>query len=314
MSGHTSPSDAQEFVIMWLTKKAKDELKALLETKHLYQKVDVDPNAYAVKVVTRIHPNFQAGFSSWMVHELPKKQFVLEPHLNAAAKIAAQIKPGISLILPHLSLFCKFCERREAFAPVWHTELIGGIRAGIAAGTVNQIALPDDLQVFSLVYQCQRCLSTPESFLVRRAEWILTLHGRSPMEQVEVPNYVPKSESHLYRDAVIAFNSGKTLAALFYLRTFIEQFARRITGLKGRKTGDEILDAYYKTLPEKQAGHLPSLREWYDKLSEAVHSASEDAALFEAAKPAIEEHFDFRRLFKIEEPQINDATSAKDSK
>jgi hypothetical protein len=97
--------------------------------------------------------------------------------------------------------------------------------------------------MFLLVYQCQRCLGTPEGFLVRREGWTFSLHGRSPMERVEIPSYLPQIESYFYRDAVIAFETGKTLAALFYLRTFIEQFGRRLTGTVGKATGDEIFDA-----------------------------------------------------------------------
>jgi hypothetical protein len=35
----------------------------------------------------------------------------------------------------------------------------------------------------------------------------------------------------------------------FYLRVFLEQFARRLTGLKGRVTGEEIISTYTNTLP-----------------------------------------------------------------
>jgi hypothetical protein len=118
---------------------------------------------------------------------------------------------------------------------------------------------------------------------------------------VEVPAYVPGKESWLYRDAVIAFNSGKVLAALFYLRTFVEQFARRVTGLTGRATGEEILSEYYEILPAPTKDQMPSLREWYEKLSEALHSAREDSELFKAAKAEIERHFDIRRVFKMPE-------------
>lgn len=96
-----------------------------------------------------------------------------------------------------------------------------------------------------------------------------------------VPIYIPKPEQPLYRDAVIAIHAGKTLAALFYLRTFIEQFARRQTLPKGRLTGDELMNAYIETLPKEHRDHMPSLGEWYGKLSEALHAAREDAELFE---------------------------------
>jgi hypothetical protein len=121
------------------------------------------------------------------------------------------------------------------------------------------------------------------------------------MEIVEIPPYISKPESGYFRDAVIAFNSGKVLAGLFYLRTFVEQFARRITGMAGRATGDEILDAYYKGLPSEHKDRMPSLREWYDKLSDALHSARADAVLFEAAKSAIEKHFQIRNVYDIPE-------------
>jgi hypothetical protein len=236
-----------------------------------------------------------------MVHELPTMSFVLEPHLTQVAKVSAQINKSIPLILPHLSLSCKNCERREAFAPVWHADLVGELRGPITGGQGKKMGLPPGFQMFCLIYQCQRCLGIPESFLVRLESWTVSLQGRSPMEQVEIPNFLPKPESKFYRDAVIAFNSGKTLAALFYLRTFIEQFGRRITGKPGKATGEEIFDAYYETLHKRQSDQMPSLREWYDKLSEAVHSAREDDHLFENAKSEIERHFDFRRIFAIVE-------------
>jgi hypothetical protein len=58
-----------------------------------------------------------------------------------------------------------------------------------------------------------------------------------------------------------------------------------------------------------------------EKLSEAVHGAKEDAELFAAAKEKIEEHFEFRRLYKLDpdivpdkkpdEPRPNESQSVK---
>jgi hypothetical protein len=162
----------------------------------------------------------------------------------------------------------------------------------------------------ALLYQCQHCLGTPEGFLVRRTGWNLGLHGPSPIEVVEVPAYVAKPECWLYRDAAIAFNSGKILAGLFYSRTFVEQFARRITGRTG-VTGDQILDEYNKTLPSPAKDQMPSLRVWYDKLSGAQHSARQDAALFEAAKTEIDTHFDIHRVLKMSEEKPVEVVEAK---
>ena len=56
------------------------------------------------------------------------------------------------------------------------------------------------------------------------------------MEYLELPLHVPRPESHLFRYAIIASQSGKHLASVFYLRSFVEQFARRVTGIVGRET------------------------------------------------------------------------------
>jgi hypothetical protein len=121
------------------------------------------------------------------------------------------------------------------------------------------------------------------------------------MEYVEVPNYIPKSERDLFRDALIAVHGGKTLAGFFYLRTFIEQFARRLIGETGRRFGDELMEEYGKTLPPDQRDMMPSLREWYGRLSESIHLAKADEVVFEKARDAIEQHFDMRRVFRIPE-------------
>jgi hypothetical protein len=138
-------------------------------------------------------------------------------------------------------------------------------------------------------------------FLIKRDALNLSVEGRSPIEHVELPAYIPKDEKKWFRDAVIAFQTGKVLAALFYMRTFVEQFARRKTNLQNdRKTGDEIMKAYSATLPENLRDTMPSLGEWYDKVSEALHGANEDSELFKAAREKIEKHFDIRRVHDLD--------------
>ena len=44
---------------------------------------------------------------------------------------------------------------------------------------------------------------------------------------------------------------------------------------------------------------MPSLKEWYERLSVPIHSAKEPPELFEEARSEIERHFDIRRLFRI---------------
>jgi hypothetical protein len=118
---------------------------------------------------------------------------------------------------------------------------------------------------------------------------------------VATGEHLPKSEKKFFRDALIAYHGGKTLAALFYLRTFLEQFARRVTGISGRETGESIMESYAATIPLNLRSTMPSLGEWYGKLSEALHLAQEDANIFEEAMEQIIHHFDLRRVHRLSE-------------
>jgi hypothetical protein len=289
-------------VFIWLSKKASAELKTLLENKHLYQHVNIHPTDVVKQALEQErNSNLNIALQKELLVKLPKEPFTLsDTLLTLIGRDPSDTRTQLTLIVGNVSLFCKTCDRREVFAPVWYRDVTNEIRKHSRQGG-TPIMLPDDFQLFFLTYQCQKCLGNLEGFIVRRLGWTLALHGRSPIEQVEVPHYVPKPESLFYRDAILAHNSGKTLAALFYLRTFVEQFARRVTGLTGRLTGDEILDKYYELLPSGQKDYMPSLREWYDKVSEALHGARADAVLFESAKTAIDKHFEIRKVYEMPE-------------
>jgi hypothetical protein len=205
------------------------------------------------------------------------------------------------LLLRNVTMFCRTCDRREAFRPILYKDLSVELGQLPSAGIVPSLKLPAGFQELVVVYQCQRCEGPPETVLVRRKGWSLSLDGRSPMASVEVPPYVPKKENEFFRDAVIATGSGRTLAGLFYLRTFIEQFGRRAAGMVGKKTGEEILSEYAKTLPTNLKDSMPSLAECYEKLSAALHSASADDDLFIEAQGKIEKHFEIRKAMSISE-------------
>jgi hypothetical protein len=208
----------------------------------------------------------------------------------------------------NVKLFCNRCEAAEVFAPLWYDDMktLAAKLPYQKPFTVEGDPSAPRVQLFSLLYQCQRCKGEPAAFIVRREGFSLYLHGRSPMEQVQAERHIPKKEREFFLDAVIAMHAGHALAGLFYLRTFIEQFARRQTGmLNDRATGDQIMDAYAKTLPPKERDLMPSLREWYDKISEALHTARADDALFQEAREEIERHFDIRRVHKIADASVN---------
>jgi hypothetical protein len=177
----------------------------------------------------------------------------------------------------------------------------------------QRIASHRDVQLFLLCFQCETCKLKPVAYLIRRVGWKMILEGRSPIEHVEIPDFLPKTEARLFRDAVVAAQSGKTLAGIFYLRCFIEQFARRLTGISDKRTGNEILSAYQEQLPPQVRDHMPSLPSWYDKLSGPIHTASDDEAMFQEAQEQIVRHFDFRRIHNIPETPAKIAEDKKEN-
>jgi hypothetical protein len=290
--------DAREMLVARLSEAASSALKQLLEARHLYQKVSI-PADSIIKEVRATTLDARLLFDRAVEPFLKNFRFMLS---NAIVRTADDetVTTYPTLVVSNVKIFCSHCHSREAFAPIWYRDLVNDLAKPVARGSGPVFdSLPRGYQLFWLAYQCQVCNRSPEAFMVRRKDWDLFHEGRSPIEFIEIPSFLPKEEREYFRDAVIAHNSGKTLAGLFYLRTFIEQFARRKTAAKGRLTGDQILDNYNKTIPEKQRDEIPSLRDWYEKLSEALHEAKSDEALFDEAKSEIERHFDFRRLYKI---------------
>jgi hypothetical protein len=119
------------------------------------------------------------------------------------------------------------------------------------------------------------------------------------------PKVLPKGVSRYFGNAQIAHHAGQTLAGLFLLRVFIEQFWRtnpevkKLVEAQPKATGDEQGRVYQGTLPGDFKSRFPSLTDVYDKLSTAIHSADENAALFDESCAKIVKHFDARHLYEI---------------
>jgi len=299
-------------VIPLLNKEIEEKFQSLLQTKHLYQKVVVDWQKIAETLKGRVISAWHQEFLQY-IRDVPHMPFT--PVTQLRGPVQPQGERGalgqvpLVLLLKNVTMFCRQCDRREAFRPIWYRDVAVELKQLPSSGLVRHLPLADMFQDFVLVYQCQHCEGVPETFVVRRDNWSLSLDGRSPMASVETLPYIPKKEDHLFRDAIIAHGSGKTLAGLFYLRTFIEQFGRRITGLYGKKTGDEILSEYSKTLPANVRDSMPSLADWYEKLSIALHSANPDEELFKNAQEKIEKHFEIRKAMSISETSVKPAES-----
>ena len=82
-----------------------------------------------------------------------------------------------------------------------------------------------------------------------------------------MPPVIPKAQRKYFSDAIIAHHASHTLAGLFLLRTFIEQFwlSLNLTSepIDQRLTGENFGEAYAKTLPSDFKSRFPSLGDLY---------------------------------------------------
>jgi hypothetical protein len=117
------------------------------------------------------------------------------------------------------------------------------------------------------------------------------------MEHVGVPKCIPKNVAKFFSGGIVAHQSGQTLAALFLLRTLVEQWATLATGVNG--LADRVLDTYSAGLPEGFKRRFPSFNDLYTKLSDDIHRAAGSPELYDASLNAIVRHFEARTLFRL---------------
>jgi len=263
--------------------------KELLEAKHLYQHIEVELDVPIADL---------SGYDSSMrrylegeLAKLPASHWCIND--KADKRPIQSVGPGIRFETPDVKLFCERCGRIEAFNSVSSLDVS---ERGCYEGFRN--SKDEAVQVFGLSFQCQSCKGPPEVFLVRRAGNRLALSGRAPIEHVEAPSTLPKSISRWYRGAVVAHQSGQTLAGLFLLRTLIEQWVRENTKHPDLEV-DNVLDDYMNSLPADFKDRFPSLRDVYGRLSDDLHRAAGSIDLFDEALKSIVEHFAARCLFKL---------------
>lgn len=268
-------------------------LKALIETKHLYQSFNIE--TALAEVVINARSEQTAVVVKRELQDYAARRWHVEPPLLQGGPPVRRITDRPDT--PHLAvdtvkLFCGTCRRTEPYNLVYTQDIYEEMEK-------HGVRLNRDQATQSVVfgYQCQSCKQTPELFVLSRRGTKVTLVGRSPMEQVQVPAVIPKTHSKFYSDAIVAYQSGQILPALFMLRTFIEQFARVAIAASSNLRADEVLDQYMASIPDPVRAHFPSPRDVYSRLSAALHSASADNTLFERSAKELEQHFDARRLY-----------------
>jgi hypothetical protein len=266
--------------------------RTLLENGHLYQSQTTDDDSVRKLIRSRIEERAlpyieQRGYLN---HGSEHSLWHLPNDLDSAVENAA----GTFVLFVHPShakLFCKTCDRQEAFNLNSARSVIDTVPGHIEGRTK---------QVYVLSYRCQSCRGIPEVFLVRRNGAKLTLTGRSPMEHVTVPSQIPKDIQRYYSGAVVAYQSGQALSGLFMLRTLCEQWARKFAGPTDR--ADACIEKYMESLPLNFKSQFPSWKRIYEGLSADIHAATGSEKLFTKTKDEVDEHFDARRIFKIDDP------------
>lgn len=263
--------------------------RQLLESKHLYQKLEVEVkdimmSASIMSKSTNSHDKlfaiecFKILNWLWQIDKKPTGQSKIH---------AAQV---LSFALPTIKTFCSICNRIEPF----------NAYPSDSHAIMNHQAADKWQQVFVLEYECQSCKGLPSVFMVRRNGLKLFLEGRSPIEHVEVPQVIPKEQRKYYSDAIVAHNSGQTLAGLFLLRTFIEQYVRAHSE-NVELPADKLLENYATKLPIDFKDRFPSLGKIYSDLSSAIHKANAAEDLFANTTGELTEHFEAKRLYKIKD-------------
>lgn len=291
-------ADAIQQAAVTLSENITLTLKELLETKHLYQSITTSFNDNALKAAVSGVGGFQTQLVQTDVSRLygsPWHCSQLSDESKGAIYSPAPYIRRLAFRVPHVKIFCHDCDRVEVFNYVLGQE-------AFEARTVVSGASPAEsqttTQVFVLSFLCQSCKGIPEVFLVRREGNRLSLSGRSPIEHVDTPRVIPKPVAHFFSGAIVAHQSGQTLAGVFLIRVLIEQWVQVQAKTKGLKA-DQALDKYMDGLPKDFKERFPSFRTLYEKLSADIHSAAGSSQLFEEARQQVVEHFEARRLYKL---------------
>ncbi len=274
-------------------------LKQLLETKHLYQSITTSFKDEILKTAVSGIGGFQTKLVETDIGRLYGGSWhVWQPSQEWKGPLHVQMPAGPSKLafkVPHVKLFCHKCGRVEAFNYLFGQD---SLDFGTAVTGVTPADNQPTTQIFVFSFHCQSCKGIPEVFLVRREGNKLTLSGRSPIEHVEHLRVIPKAIARFFSGAVVAHQSGQTLAGVFLLRVLIEQWVQSQAKIKNLKV-DQALDEYFDALPEDFKKRFPSLRILYSDLSVDIHSATGSAELFEKTQQQIIEHFEARRLYKL---------------
>ena len=308
-------------------------LRDLFETKHLYQSVTIDPESVAL-IEQRIEqsdysPQSQAPTRSQAeraAHKAYLKQIITSPWnftVETWSSSSSNLPDSMEQILafdpigpksrnpnrdfsfgiPTIRVACNFC---DGVLPPHNSGFLSKKTSAVYA-TIVKNGGGKIIQVFAFPFQCQNCKDEPIFYLVHRQDLKFTIAGRSRMAEVNIPKSLPREESKYFRDAIIGHTAGQTLAALFLLRVFIEQYMRRVTHTTEKIKGEVLADKYSLLLDNEFPPRFRTLKKVYGVLSDSIHSADASEEKFVACKKDIENHFEQLEFFPLlSEPRVSE--------
>lgn len=270
-------------------------LNKLLSEKHLYQSMQIGTGNLEDYFLHERRISVPIPESrGYAVSDPPTESELMRLRLNGAWDYGLpneKVGHGPPVFtVANIKTFCPNCSRREAFAP-----------KSISSEPMHErLGAMEQEMVWLMRFVCQACELGEVDFTVSRRKLKLTIVGRLPFEQVDVPKAIPKAQRKLYERALLNRNAGYWLESTFMLRVFIEQFWKSLKLLnKDRPTGDEMGEAYKASIPNPINEGFPSLMEAYDELSRAMHTAEADSDFVDKISGNIEKHFKARELYEI---------------
>jgi len=289
-------------IIPLLEERISFVLQALLETKHLYQKLTLDVSSIASEQFANFKGKDLSVILTLLSSQMKNYWQLSDPQaaVNTGTVLITSSPTdsykSVMMHVPDVKLFCDICDGVEAFNHIgsstcsyedYHQRRTLSTESGV-------------LQVFAISYLCQSCKDMQIDFLVRREENRFSIVGRSPIEHVDVPSYIPKQVRKYFSGAIVAHQSGQTLAGLFLFRTLIEQWCRIFSTSKD-PLADKALEDYMGTLPKGFKDQFPSLVKLYEVLSSDIHLATGSPELFDSVRNDLTKHFDARRLYELKD-------------
>lgn len=270
-------------------------IRQLLEEKHLYQSLRLNEDIVKSIAQEIIHEEVSSEviemefnkFTSHFSWKPPRNNLVLADHIEKKPNKKIQ---SIEITFPHIKSYCENCKGYQAFKMIF-----------CQVFSDKKSVKSDLFQHFLVIYECSYCENYEISFLIFREDEKITLVGRSQFGFKKPAPILPNEEeySQLISRAQISYDAHYYIAALSYLRLFIEKYVRNETGIFTREESQNISDIceeYSQSLPVKLRSVIPSLKSIYEQLSAAYHQGdlekiNEYGTLYEQCLENLKKHF-----------------------